>query len=83
MQILSYVAEKERENIKKRQREGIELAKAENRQLGRPRAKRPENFVEVYGDWKSGKFTARKAMEILGLKPTTFYKFVRGHEGKS
>jgi len=82
LQILSYVAEKERENIKKRQEQGIAIAKAKGKHLGRPKATYPDNFEEVYDIWKSGEITARKAMEQLGLKPTTFYKLVKNFEAK-
>lgn len=85
LQILSYTAEKERENIRKRQQEGIALMKEVNgqkislrtgRPTGRPRAVKPENWNEVYARWVNKDITAVKAMEILGLKPNTFYKFV-------
>lgn len=85
LQILSYTAEKERENIRKRQREGIALMKEVDgqkislrtgRPTGRPRAVKPDNWNEVYTRWVNKEITAVKAMEILGLKPNTFYKFV-------
>lgn len=85
LQILSYTAEKERENIRKRQREGIALMKEVDgqkislrtgRPTGRPRAVKPDNWNEVYTRWVNKELTAVKAMEILGLKPNTFYKFV-------
>lgn len=76
LQILSYVAAKERENIKARQAQGIATAKAAGKHLGRPKAERPENWNEVYYQWKEKKITAVAAMQELGLKPNTFYKFV-------
>lgn len=76
LQILSYVAEKERENIKARQAQGIANAKAQGVRIGRPQAQRPENWVEVYSRWREKKITAKAAMKELGLKPNTFYKFV-------
>lgn len=85
LQILSYTAEKERENIRKRQREGIALMKEVDgqkislrtgRPTGRPRAVKPNNWNEVYTRWVNKEITAVKAMEILDLKPNTFYKFV-------
>ncbi len=76
LQILSYVANKERENIRKRQADGIALAKAQGKPLGRPKAQKPDNWDEVYTKWVNKDITAVKAMEILGLKPNTFYKFV-------
>ena len=82
LQILAYVAEQERRNIKQRQAEGISLAKANGRHLGRPRAVYPENWQEIYSQWKSGKITAVRAMELLKLKKNTYYKLVKQHENK-
>ena len=76
LQILSYVAAKERENIKARQAQGIANAKAQGKVLGRPRAVKPAQWDEIYSQWKEKKITAVAAMKVLGLKPNTFYKFV-------
>jgi DNA invertase Pin-like site-specific DNA recombinase len=84
LQLLSYMAEKERENIRKRQRQGIDVmpivdgkrvSAKTGRPVGKPRAVKPDNWDEVHSDWRIGKITAVRAMEILGLKPNTFYKF--------
>lgn len=83
LQILSYSAEKERENIRKRQRQGIESAKASGKHLGRPQATFPKQWNEVYKEWKSGCITATKAMELLNLKRTTFYKLVKYYEAEN
>lgn len=80
LQILSYTAEKERENIKKRQRQGIDTAKASGKHLGRPNATYPENWEQVYNNWKSGTITATAAMQQLEMKRTTFYKLVKLYE---
>lgn len=82
LQVLAYVAEQERQNIKQRQAEGIEIAKAKGKHLGRPKATFPEGFDGVYTMWKDGQITAKKAMQELELKPTTFYKLVAQHEGR-
>lgn len=82
LQILSYTAEKERENIKKRQRQGIDTAKANGKHLGRPQAQYPENWEPIYNNWKSGAITATAAMEQLEMKRTTFYKLVKQYETK-
>ncbi len=81
LQILSYVSEQERENIRSRQRQGIELAKAEGKYKGR-KSIVVDNFEDVYARWKSGEIkTAREAMRILGnIKPNTFYRRVKEHE---
>lgn len=81
LQVLAYVAQQERENIKQRQAEGIAIAKAQGKHLGRPKAEFPQNFDMVYKEWKDGHITAKQAMAELGLKTTTFYKLVKEHEG--
>lgn len=82
LQVLSYVAEQERLNIRERQRQGIEIAKANGKFKGRKRIDR-ENFAEVYSTWKTGEITARQAMNILNLKPNTFYRRVKSFETAS
>jgi len=82
LQILSYVAEKERRHIKQRQAEGIALAKAEGRDLGRPKIQKPEQWNEIYTKWTNKEITAVKAMEVLGLKTNTFYSFVKAEKAK-
>jgi len=76
LQILSYVAEKEKAYIHRRQAEGIALAKAEGRMQGRPKIQKPEQWNEIYTQWENKEITAKSAMEILGLKTNTFYSFV-------
>lgn len=82
LQVLAYVAEQERANIKQRQAEGIAVAKAQGKHLGRPRAGYPEDFNEVYSRWKGNQITAKRAMQELKLKTTTFYKLVKQYEEK-
>lgn len=82
LQVLAYVAQQERDNIKQRQLEGIAIAKAQGKHLGRPRAEYPGCFDSVYKEWKDRKITAKKAMIELGLKPTTFYKLVKQYESR-
>ena len=75
LQILSYVAQKERENIKERQAQGIAYARARGKHIGRPKAEYPDNWRQVYDLWHNQKkITAKKAMEMTGLKRNTFYK---------
>jgi DNA invertase Pin-like site-specific DNA recombinase len=83
LQILSYTAEKERENIRKRQRQGIDTAKANGKYLGRPKIEYPQEWECVYSEWKQGKITATKAMQMLNLKRTTFYKLVKMYTSKN
>lgn len=61
LQVLSFVAENERTNIKQRQAEGIAAAKARGVRFGRPPAPLPENFHSVYQRWKAGKITGLAA----------------------
>ena len=82
LQVMSYVAEQERLNIRARQRQGIDIAKANGKFKGRKRIDR-ENFAEVYSTWKNGEITARQAMNILNLKPNTFYRRVKAFETAS
>lgn len=82
LQLLSYVAEQERENIKKRQAQGIATAKSKGKHLGRPRATYPSNWSEVYSQWKQGGITAVKAMELTQLSKVTFYKLAKQYEGR-
>jgi len=80
LQILSYVAQQERDFIKKRQSEGIAIAKSEGKHLGRPKTEKPQNWDSTIADWKSGKITAVKAMELTGVKRNTFYLMVKEQE---
>ena len=73
-------AEEELKRIKERQREGLELAKKKGKKLGRPRVEMPSNFEEIYNRWKKGQLTAKRSMEILGLKKTVFYEMVKNFE---
>ena len=63
--------------IRKRQREGIEAAKKKGKHLGRPYLKVPDNFEEVYAEWKSGAITARAAQKKLGMSSASFYRMVK------
>lgn len=80
LQILSYVAQKERENIKTRQAQGIAVAKEQGKHLGRPSATYPDNWEEVYNEWKEGNITAVEAMNRANLKKNTFYNLVKRYE---
>jgi len=76
IEVLSSIAQQERETIHRRQAEGIAAAKAKGKHLGRPRAERPDNWNEVIAAWKAGKITAVEAMRRTGTKRSTFYKLV-------
>lgn len=83
LQILSYNAENERNNIKKRQAEGIAIAKAQNKHLGRPKAEITEAFMAEYSKWKNGEQTATQAMTNANMKRNTFYKLAKQVELKA
>lgn len=76
LQILSYVAEQERTFIKQRQKEGITNARNNGVKFGRPRIEKPQNFDIVVSRWKNKEIKSKEAMELLGLKPNTFYNMV-------
>ena len=80
LSLLSYVAQTEREKIKTRQRQGIDIALSNGVKFGRPKIDKPDNFDEVINDWKNKKITAREAMNLLNLKPNTFYNMVKEYK---
>ncbi len=80
LQILSFVAQSERENIKKRQQEGIAAAKAKGVKFGRPPLPLPENFHEVHQAWRNKKMTLRQAAAACGMPEGTFYGKARKFE---
>ncbi len=75
LQLLSYVAQTEREFIHRRQAEGIAAAKARGVHFGRTAAPLPEGFTEICETWKEGGLSARKAGQILGVSHSTFLKW--------
>jgi len=77
LQILSYVAQQEREFIRQRQAEGIEAAKVRGVKFGRPPMERPEAFPIVRDVWERGEISAREAGRRLGINYKTFLAWVR------
>ena len=76
--VFGALAELERENILERQREGIEIAKADGKYKGRmPVQINEQKFREVCSKWRAGEITATAAMKTLGVKPNTFYRRVK------
>ncbi|MCY9165732.1 recombinase family protein [Bacillus atrophaeus] len=82
LQILSWMAQEERERIRKRQREGIDVALKKGVQFGRPKAEPTDKFYQAYGKWKAGEITATAAIDEAGMKRTTFYKLVKQVEAE-
>ena len=82
LQVLAFVAEEERKNIRARQKKGIEIAKNKGIKFGRPKIEIPQNFELEYKKWKSGEQTAKSTMEALELKRSKFYMFVNQYENE-
>ena len=80
LQVLSFVAENERTNIKQRQVEGIAAAKAQGIKFGRPPLPLPDNFYEVHKVWRSKKITLKQAAEACNMPVGTFYGKARKFE---
>ena len=72
LQVLSFVAENERTNIRQRQAEGIAAAKKRGVRFGRPPSPLQENFHEIYQQWKNGKITGLAAAKACGMPMSTF-----------
>lgn len=77
LQVLSFVAESERANIKQRQAEGIAAAKARGVKFGRERKPKPENYVAVRGEWAMGRISSRQAAKECGVSHKTFLKWMK------
>lgn len=77
LQILSFVAQSERENIKKRQAQGIAAAKARGVKFGRPEAPVPENFAAIVAAWERGKLPLSDAVRQCHVSEATFYRRLR------
>ncbi|MBE6884080.1 MAG: recombinase family protein [Ruminococcaceae bacterium] len=76
LQLLSYVAQTEREFIHQRQREGIEAAKARGVRFGRTALKKPDNYYEIYQRWRERKISGREASRLLGVSHNTFRNWI-------
>ncbi len=77
LQVLSFVAENERESIRQRQLEGIEAAKERGVQFGRPVVPAPEDFPAIISEWESGQLPFAEALAQTGLSRGTFYRRLR------
>ena len=80
LQVLSFVAENERTNIKQRQAEGIAATKAQGIKFGRPPLPLPDNFYEVHKAWRSKRITLKQAAEACNMPVGTFYGKARKFE---
>lgn len=88
LQILSFVAQNERENIRKRQAEGIAAAKARGVHMGRPVKEAPADFDHIVNAWEKKEITMAEAKLMTGMSETTFYRrrremqLIRGKRNK-
>ena len=77
LQILSFVAQSERENIRKRQEQGIAAAKARGVRFGRPEKPVQDNFGKIVSDWEKKKVSFEKTLELCDMSEATFYRKLR------
>ena len=78
LQLLAYVAQTERDNLLKRQAEGIEAARARGVRFGRPSVEIPDNFEEIVRRWRKHEISTKEAVELSGMSQRTFYR--KSHE---
>ena len=83
LQILSFVAQSERENIRKRQSQGIAAAKKRGVRFGRPEKPIPEGFAETVKLWEKKEIDIKEVLEMCGLKEATFYRRLREYRMKN
>lgn len=77
LQVLSFVAQNERENIRQRQAEGIRLAKERGVHMGRPKYELPTNFQDIVKKYHNKELTNIQAAEMLNMSRSTFFKYSR------
>ena len=81
LQLLSYVAQTEREMIRQRQREGIAAAKSRGVRFGRKPMERPEGYPNCLRQWQEGRMSAREAGRVLGVSHKTFLAWAKNAGG--
>ena len=82
LQVLSFVAENERKNIRERQKEGIEAAKLRGVRFGRPAKELPENFDMIYKRFVEKEITSDEAADLCNVARATFYRKIKELEKK-
>ncbi|MGE7751588.1 recombinase family protein [Lysinibacillus fusiformis] len=80
IEVYTSIAEQERKNILQRQREGIELAKAKGKHLGRPIIQYPPDWSQLYQLWQKGMITSKEFMIKVDMKKSTFYIKVKHYQ---
>ena len=83
LQILSFVAQSERENIRKRQLQGIAAAKAKGVRFGRPEKEIPPEFISLIKEWEKKKITVAEILEMCKISESTFYRRLREYRIKN
>ena len=81
LKLLGYVAQRERENIKTRQAEGIASAKAKGTKFGRPSGEIPKDFIRAYELYKQGLIKVKDVMSMCNIKRSTFFKYAQSIKG--
>lgn len=81
LKLLSYVAERERDNIKTRQTEGIASAKSRGVKFGRPKTELPKDFLRAYELYQNGLIKVKDVMSMCNIAKSTFYKYVESIKG--
>ena len=88
IEVLGTIAQQERETTKQRQAQGYDsmkivdgkkISNKTGNAIGRPKATKPENWQTVIEEWQAGNITARKAQELLQLKPNSFYRLLKAN----
>ncbi|MBT0907622.1 recombinase family protein [Streptococcus parasanguinis] len=80
LQVLSYVSQMEREQIKQRQMEGIREAQKRGKRFGRPQIKIPEEFTEISDLYRRKMLTIREGAELLGVSKSTFHNWIKSQD---
>ena len=83
LQILSFVAQNERENIRKRQAQGIAVAKAKGIKFGRPEIALLDNFGKLVSEWEKKKISIEEVLKMCGISKSTFYRRLKEYRMKS
>ena len=81
LKLLGYVAERERDNIKTRQAEGIASAKSRGVKFGRPTSEIPKDFIRCYELYKNGLIKVKDVMSMCNIAKSTFYKYAESIKG--
>lgn len=80
--VFAALSQLERDTIKQRQKEGIDVARSKGVRFGRPKIPLPQNFNQNIQLWREEKITATEAMKKMSLKPSTFYRMVKKIQGR-